>query len=247
MFLFWGKRKHNRARIWAIRDAAPTAVEALARMFTDQQIEDDSTVSGRVHAILMATEHPFVLGLHTGAKIGVTGFRPAYEDPWKQSADQVGHFLTAVRLAFDPRFLALPVFPLVLGGWGHRDRALRLMVGHEKAADPAAIDQISPRVIIDVLRCFRRQYQAATDQDIANFCAGKMDTITLGTGLGNSLADLLLSYQGWLFGQWVKEGRFKTCEEAAGWVRRELGPVTSLPPCEGEGLGERAGGDLIAQ
>jgi hypothetical protein len=239
MFVFWGKRKRNRARIWLIRDGAPTAVEALALMLTDGQLEDDGTVSGRVRAILMATEHPFVLGLHTGAKIGLTGFRQEYEDPWKQSADQVGHFLTAVRLAFDPRFLVLPVFPLVLGGWGHQDRALRLMVGHEKAADPAAIDQISLRVIVDVLRCFRRQYQAATAEDVANFCAGKMDGIVLGNGLGNSMADLLLSYQGWLFGQWVREGRFKTREETAGWIRQELGPVASPSPSEGEGLGER--------
>jgi hypothetical protein len=230
MLFYWGQRKRNRARILVIRDGAATAVEALALMFTDEQIEDDGTVSGRMQAILLASEHPFVIGLHTGAKIGVTGFRQEYEDPWKQSADQVGHFLTAVRLAFDPRFLVLPVFPLVLGGWGHRDRALRLMVGHEKAADPASIDQISLRVIIDVLRCFRRQYQAATAEDVTNFCAGKMDTIALGNGLGNSMADLLLSYQGWLFGQRVVEGRFKTREETADWVRRELGQELTLSP-----------------
>jgi hypothetical protein len=85
------------------------------------------------------------------------------------------------------------------------------------------------------LRCFRRQYQAATAEDVTNFCAGKMDTIALGNGLGNSMADLLLSYQGWLFGQWVLEGRFKTREETADWVRRELGlehTPTLIPPIE---------------
>jgi hypothetical protein len=246
MLFFWGKRKRNRARIFVIRDGAATAVEALALMLTDGQIEDDGTVSGRVRAILLATEHPYMMGLHTGAKIGVTGFRNEYEDPWKQSADQVGHFLTAVRFAFDSRFLINPIYPLVLGGWGHRDRALRLMVGHEKAADPVSIDQISPRVIIDVLRCFRRQYRSATAEDVANFCVGKMDTIVLGNGLGNSMADLLLSYQGWLFGQWVVEGWFKTRQETADWIRRELGPAVSPLLFEAEGLGQKTGGDLIA-
>lgn len=225
MFFPWGQRTRNRVRIVAIRDGAPTAVEALARMFTDEQIEDDGTVGGRLRAILLATEHKFVMGLHTGAKIGVTGFRQEFEDPWKGSTDQVGHFLTAVRLAFDPRFLVNPVFPLVLGGWGHRDRALRLMIGHEKAPDPASIEQISLRTIINVLRCFRVQYRAATAEDVANFAAGKMEAITIHNGLGNSLADLLLSYQGWLFGRAVAEGRFGSREAVAEWVRAELGPV----------------------
>lgn len=214
-------KKKNRDRLIQIRDAAPTAVEALARMVADEQLQDNGTVPGRVWAILQATQHRLVPGLHTGLVIGLTGFRPEYEDPWKSSADQVGHFLTAVRLTFAPRFLANPIFPLLLGSFGDKDLPLRLMIGHEKWADPSEIDNLDLRVILNVLGCFRKQYQSATDQDIANFRDGRLEAITIGNGLGNSLADLRLSYQGWLFGQQVRQFQSKTA--AATWIRHTLG------------------------
>jgi hypothetical protein len=221
----WGKQKENRARLIAVRDAAPTAVEALARMFTAPSLHDDGTVLGRLRTILVVTEHRFIPGLHTGMTIGLTGFRPEFEDPWKTSADQVGHFLTAVRLAFDSRFLANPVFPLILGGWGDKDRPLRLIVGHEKAPDPANVDKLNLKTVMNVLTCFRKQYQAVVDADIGHFLAGNLETIQVGTGLGNSMADLRLSYEGWLFGCWMVEGRFQTLEEVAQWIRETLGAV----------------------
>lgn len=221
----WGEHKKNRARLIAIRDESPTAVEALARMFTHTHLSDDGTVLGRLRAILTATEHRFIPGLHTGIRIGLTGFRPEFEDPWKTSADQVGHFLTAVRLAFDSRFLANPVFPLILGGWGDKDRPVRLIIGHEKAPDPADVDKLSLKTVINVLTCFRKQYQAVVDADMAHFLAGNLEAIQVGTGLGNSMADLRLSYEGWLFGHWMVEGRFQTLEEVAQWIRETLGAV----------------------
>ena len=217
--MFQAKKK-NRKRLIEIRDEAPTAVEALARMLTDGQLLDDGTVPGRVWAILQASQHRLVPGLHTGLVIGLTGFRPEYQDPWKSSADQVGHFLTAVRLAFNSHFLANPIFPLILGSLGDKDVPLRLMIGHEKWADPAEIDKLDVRVILNVLSCFRKQYQSATNQDVANFRAGRLEAISIGNGLGNSMADLHLSYQGWLFGQQVRQ--FSNKAEAANWVRHTL-------------------------
>lgn len=225
--MFQAKKK-NRERLIAVRDGAPTAVEALGRMLTDEQLIDDGTVPGRVWAILQATEHRFVPGLHTGLVIGLTGFRPEYQDPWKSSADQVGHFLTAVRLAFNNRFLANPIFPLLLGSLGDKDVPLRLMIGHEKWADPSEIDQLNLRIILNVLNCFRKQYQSASDQDVANFRAGRLEAIPIGNGLGNSMADLRLSYQGWLFGQQVRQFANKT--QAANWVRDTLGGAENQEP-----------------
>jgi hypothetical protein len=223
MLFLWGQAAANRARIMMIRDEAPTAVEALARMFTDAGITDDGTVGGRLHALLNATEHRFVPGLHTGADIGMTGFRKEYEDPWPTSTDQVGHFLTAVRLGFDPRFVSNPIFRLLLGGGGDADAPLRLIIGHEKVADPPDINRTSPRTLLTALRRFREQYQSATEDDIAQFRDGHLDLIRVGDGLGNSMEDLRLSHKGWLFGRSITEGRFKSREEVAGWIRTEIG------------------------
>jgi hypothetical protein len=217
------QRAENRRRILVIRDEAPTAVEALARMFTDAHISDNGHILGRLRAILAATQHRFVPGLHTGIAIGLNGFRSEFEDPWKTSTDQVGHFLTAVRLTVDPGFLSIPIFPILLGGLGDDEFPLRLMIGHEKAPDPPDVDQISLKTLVKVLRCFRAQYRAVTEEDVANFRAGNLGAIRIGTGLGNSLADLSLSYQGWIFGQRIAEGRFRSQEEVADWIRKQLG------------------------
>ncbi len=217
----------NRTRIIAIRDSSPTAVETLARMFIDEQLVDDGTPRGRLFSILAATEHRFVPGLHTGVTIGLTGFRKEYEDPWKSSSDQVGHFLTAVRLTCDPGFLDNPLFPLLLGGWGDNDMAIRLMIGHEKFPDPRGIDKIGLSTLFAALSCFRAQYQSVTAVDIANFLAGNLEAIQVGSGIGNSMADLRLTYKGWQFGHQVEAGEFVDCAAIAGWVRRELGTDSS--------------------
>jgi hypothetical protein len=223
MLFFWGICARNRARIVCIRDQSPTAVETLARMFTDASIFDDGAVPDRLRAILAATEHRFVPGLHTGIWIGFSGFRKEFEDPWRSSADQAGHFLTAVRLAFDASFLANPIFRLLLGSSGAKDDALRLIIGHEKAPDPPDIDRLTLGRLLTALQHFRRQYQSVSSEDVANFQHGNLDAIRIGTGVGNSIADLRLSYKGWLFGQWANEGRFGSREEVARWVREELG------------------------
>ncbi len=224
MMLFnQGIKARNRARIVTIRDEASSAVEALARMFTDVEITDDGTLPGRLSAILAATEHRFVPGLHMGLPIGLTGFRKEFEDPWLSSTDQVGHFLTAVRLVYDPAFLSNPVFQLLLGRRYNDDLPVRLIVGHEKAPDPPDVNSLRVRTAFNVLKCFRLQVQSASSEDITNFRAGNLEAIRVGTGLGNSMADLRLSYKGWQFGHWMVTGRFGNTEETAHWIRVELG------------------------
>lgn len=223
MLYVWGSTARNRARILVIRDEAPTAVEAFARMFTDASLADDGTVRGRLHTLLAATEHRFVPGLHTGLTLGMTGFRAEFEDPWPTSTDQVGHFLTAVRLTVDPQFLSNPVFPLLLGGLGQPDLPLRLMIGHEKMADPEDVSRANLKSLLVALRCFHAQYQSVTAQDVASFKTGHLELIQVGNGLGNSRADLRLSYTGWLFGHSLVDGVFHNREAVAHWIRTELG------------------------
>jgi len=227
MLILWNTQAKNRNRIVAIRDNAPTAVEALALMFTDANIFDNGSIRARLLTILAATEHRFVPGLHTGLKIGLTGFSKEFEDPWPSSADQAGHFLTAVRLAYDFTFLNNPIFQLLLGGWGDDDIPLRLIIGHEKEPDPPDVNKLSVKALFDAIRQFRAQYQSVSRQDVANFRNGNLDAIQVGVGVGNSREDLRLSYKGWLFGQWIAAGKFKDAAEIAQWIRMELGGAKS--------------------
>ena len=41
-------------------------------------------------------------GLQTGISFHDTGFAADFKDPWPSSDNQVGHFLTAVGLSFNP-------------------------------------------------------------------------------------------------------------------------------------------------
>jgi hypothetical protein len=217
------RKSKNRSRLLAIGVESPTALEALARLFIDKQILDDGTARGRLRAILAATERPQAPGMHTAIPFGMSGFRVEFEDPWESSKNQVGHFLTAVRLSFDARFLSIPIYPLLLGGFGHDDMALRLIIGHEKAPDPADPTSFRPRKVINTIKCFRAQYQAAIQADVDNFLAGRLEAIEVGTGLGNSMADLRLSYEGWLFGQLAAGDEFDSKEDMAEWIVRHLG------------------------
>jgi hypothetical protein len=223
MLFYWGKTARNRRRILAIQDDAPSALETLARMFTDPYITDDGSIPGRLRAILNATQHRFVPGLHTGADLGLSGFRAEFEDPWETSRDQAGHFLTAARLAFDPAFLSNPIFPVLLGATGDNDIPLRLIIGHEKEPDPPQVTKINLKTLAAILRCYRVQYRSTAEEDIDHFRAGDLDAIQVGTGQGNSMADLRLSYKGWIFGGWIAEDRFRSKEEIASWIRTELG------------------------
>lgn len=120
-----------RREVWAERGMREDFVESLARSFTDARITDIVTsrveiIGGRrifiplsapvarLHTILDATEHNVIRGLQTGGSVqnwGDTGFRREFQDPHPSSANQVGHFLTAVRLGFDPNSVTRSVAP----------------------------------------------------------------------------------------------------------------------------------------
>jgi hypothetical protein len=145
------RRARNQERIRQIAAGAPSDLEALARLFEDGAIEDDGSPRGRLEALLEATERRTIPGLHTALPFGDSGFagdrRPGgagFRDPWASSRNQVGHFLTAVRLQTAPEVVsrAVPALgsirALVGAPAGMQDAevALRLTIGHEKVTDP---------------------------------------------------------------------------------------------------------------
>jgi hypothetical protein len=200
---------HNVKRIAQIKKATSTDVDALAEMFTDPNIKDDGTLEGRFKAIFRATEHWVIPGLQTGISFGFSGFKEEFHDPWPSSRNQVGHFLTAVRLAMDTSVTNNLVLIAILGAWFDDERALRLIIGHEKRADPGALEMSVG---------FREQYKSTTEADIENFKKGDLHKIIVGTGKGNSMADLKLSHKGWLLGRMVVEGKMKSKEQVARWI-----------------------------
>jgi hypothetical protein len=66
----------------------------------------------------------------------------------------------------------------------------------------------------------------ASDEDVANFKAGRLDLIKVDDSKnGNSYQDLLLSWVGYKFGVEMANGRFASRAEAARWLEMMLTDV----------------------
>jgi len=173
----------NSKRIERIRDTTGNDAETLALMFTDTGIRDDGTVAGRLKALLEATEHTVVPGLQTGISFHDSGFRTEFKDPWPSSDNQVGHFLTAVGLSFNPAKVTESFMGRRLRDWIGADAsmtdeevALRLTIGHEKSADPNTKVAVAVGVLVDpvagaliLLGAFQAQFAACTSADVQVF------------------------------------------------------------------------------
>jgi hypothetical protein len=201
--------------IESIRDGVPkpTDADVLAQMFETTLISDDGTVAGRLRDVLDATESSLVPGLQTGIKFHDTGFRSEFKDPWPSSDNQVGHFLTAVGLSFNPSKVAQSFMARRLRDWLGADStltdeevAIRLTVGHEKAPDPGAGTAAGGAIpgwiaggpigagagaAIAILEAFRTQYSKATPTDVTNFRSAETN-LGPGTKLDLKSADTTL-------------------------------------------------------
>ncbi|MFE2689047.1 hypothetical protein [Streptomyces mirabilis] len=183
--------------------------EALALLFSDPGIIDDGTVAGRLREILAITEHFAVPGLQTRIRFHDRGFKgesqptpggPGFRDPWPNSDNQVGHFLSAVGMNFQPAVIRREV-----GGVGptvrwllrapdtmsDREVVQRLVIGHEKAQDPTvdapsaaagalgglpggsigAIVGAAAGAAMSVVSGFRVQFEAVTPSDMSAWAA----------------------------------------------------------------------------
>jgi hypothetical protein len=151
-----------------------TGVEALARLFLDEQLGKTHSARDRLELVLDFTNQRiggFDLGLQMAIRFQErpcgSGLRSEFEDTWlyekfkwanPANANQIGHFLIAVRLGYDPSFVGprggTPIaridevdlslgsgnaFHLYLGAPSDEPfdvTAKRMIVGHEKVGDP---------------------------------------------------------------------------------------------------------------
>jgi hypothetical protein len=237
-------RRIHRLRVEARGDDA----ETLARMFEDDAIVDDSTLWGRLAAVLAATEHRWVPGIHTPLDVtglyelrgfSDVGFRREFRDPWPLSRDQDGHLLTALALALHPDLVARRRFGLRVRDLAGAARdmtdeevALRLIIGHEKAPDPRATE---PLILVKV----RRQFRTATAGDVSAFrealtALGEaidldlertrpcVAAIAVGTGRGNSIQDLMLSLAAYHLAALLQRRIIADRAALAAWLRKNL-------------------------
>ena len=275
-------------------------VDALIRLFETDELDShdppaSNTAQARLELVLEATlsaaftrKVRMDLGIHFNIGFTTCGLQEEFNDEWlyrkywnqnpddPNVANQVGHFLTAVRLGYDPAFLDTPVTRLVLhtlilpsGGaqpiivvippsWDWAEdvdtMAKRLIVGHEKRADPEPSSLFAEdlkRTAINI----PFQYQSATRVDVLLFDeavqadrSGNIDIrdtklraiLTSPNpedwGSGNSLEDLRLSLKGWRLGRAVAgkdqelgEKTLTTRQEVASWVRVNIGLPHYLP------------------
>lgn len=220
----------GQARARAIIQAAPSNVDGLIRLFEADDLPGQSAAE-RLRWLLRAT----ATGL-PGMQMGLfppddSGFKPELADgrfyshprvwakllpPEQRTTSQVGHFLIAVGLAYNP--------------WP-KSVALRLIVGHEKLGD---------RLFFGFVRQYfrarledRRLFMDAVAFDEAGDVQRRDAALQLIFGepgeaqpdphrIGNSLPDLRLSVKGWRFGRALRGGALPTRTEAAAWLREAL-------------------------
>jgi hypothetical protein len=264
-------------------------VDALIRLFETDELNSydppaSNTARARLELVLEATNKRLSgvdFGIQFAIDFTTCGLQEQFNDEWlyrkywnqnpddPDVANQVGHFLTAVRLGYDPSFL--DPSGLIHGLLARRARSVlgvppdepldvtakRLIVGHEKMADPDPSIKPFGVPIGDAIRTgenIPKQYQSAAMHDtllfdVAVWADRKGDIGTRDTyltailvspgpedwGSGNSLEDLRLSVKGWRLGRAVAgkdqdqgERTLTSRLEVAAWVRLHIS-VPYLP------------------
>ena len=224
-------------------------VDMLAQLFGDDDILDSGTANAlqkRLATILGASADARNGGLthFSGILAGWTdtGFRNAFLDPWgSASNNQVGHFLTAVDMGFNPKrtydfasnstWFSLSLLTVGTGIPKEESICVRLIVGHEQYPDngwnAGTMQALAPKDAD--IQAFYNAVKALPNDAVLDLdkARGSIITIPVGTGTGNSIQDLLLSLFGYKFGSRIRLGTLDNRDEAAQWVRANLGE--SLP------------------
>jgi len=177
-------------------------VDALIKLFETDELEPydppaSNSAQARLELVLEVTNRrlPFGLdaGIHFEIDFSTCGLQERFNDEWLyrkywnqnpddlDTANQVGHFLTAVRLGYDPTFLvpllaleanlsvSVPqVRPLLPMDESIEVTAKRLIVGHEKKGDPAPTGSQARDALL-TLRTIPLQYWAAEPEDVDYF------------------------------------------------------------------------------
>ena len=209
---------------------APSNVDGLIALFEAPDFPGEAA-AGRLRWILRATAS----GL-PGMQMALfppedSGFKPELADarfydspqywakllpPEARNTSQVGHFLIAVGLRYNP--------------WPE-SVALRLIVGHEKLGDRLFFGFV--RQYFRARRADRQLFRQAVAYDEAGDTAARDAALFKIFGepaeakpdpqrIGNSVPDLRLSVKGWRFGQAIRVGHLSTRPQAAAWLREEI-------------------------
>ncbi|MCG8348461.1 MAG: hypothetical protein MI924_11875, partial [Chloroflexales bacterium] len=248
----------SKADVYVDAEGEIDALGTLIRLFVDSDLPGGTTPTAmqlrRSHLSPAAERLEFILhytqdwkGVPFRKIFNDSGFNPQFQDPWpEESGNQVGHFLTAVGLAYAPdhyiNFLTrLGLFAGLIVPTSSEDAALRLIVGHEKVSDE----------ISNELATIHAQYRAATDIDVTKFLQalaydaegryGDRDTLLCAIvqlpeaaskdnrkiihdsgRVGNSIEDLRLSLKGYAFGLRIKDGRIASLQQAGSWLDGNL-------------------------
>lgn len=243
-----------------IASTAPHGTAALVRVFADDDLARlgaGATSGARLDWLFAVTRgregQPAVPGLQMkidfgddadlAAQFRDSQFYPRWPQKGGKPSNQVGHFLTAVALAYYP---AYDLF----------DVGLRLMIGHEKSSDeqgrrPDAV--ISLTQMLSVTPADLAAFREALALDVqADEAAGEARAALLrrrderlwsilqfGPGVafgdvaetrsGNSLPDLRLSLAGCRFARWVLAHGDTPPGDAARWLRAHLLFANEVP------------------
>jgi RHS repeat-associated protein len=234
---------------------ALTGMDALIELFETDLLPETqpskTTAQVRLELVLEATNRRIELpggisidaGIHFKIDFCNYGLREEFRDDWLYLkywhqnpwvSNQIGHFLTAVRLGYDPSFLAAEsgLSARAARQWLGRPQGIssdesldttakRLIVGHEKVADPEPTGSEKADALLTFWN-IPKQYEAAKARDVSAFDlavmwdrAGRDDlrddhlrSILVSPnpeewGSGNSLEDLRLSVKGWRLGRVV--------------------------------------------
>lgn len=178
----------------------------------------------RTQYILQATENATYVHFSRIPE-GDSGFACNYQDSlvWRESSNQVGHFLTAVDISLKAH-----------QSWWKKGLLLDAVIGHEMIGDWAGHGiQVAFGFTTNLLTfgSLHRWFLSGEEENfnkiitisrVVNY--GILGKIALQPNFysGNSIEDLRLSYQGWKFGELLSKNSFVTPEEAAEWLKENL-------------------------
>jgi hypothetical protein len=197
----------------AIRNVAPSSVDALMMMFTLSVLEGD-TPKKRFDAIREATKSGRYK--YMNGDFSDSGFQEQYQE----GGDQVSHFIQGAVMGYKTKEGTFREFAALSTICGHE------MIGdisggrfgvnyHTYAGNARQIlwglqnsGEANEWFLEGTDEAFQKIYDLNDDPDANR--------------TGNSVADLRLSYIGWIFGRKLANGEFETMDDAVRWLEDNI-------------------------
>ncbi|MCR9144617.1 MAG: TIGR04388 family protein [bacterium] len=215
-------------------------IEYLERIFGSEDLSHETNAAEKLSEIIAANNDAL------GAQFNITpssdaGFAPEFQDPHESSRRQVGHFLTAVKLAFVPEETVTWKMRTIAKDFSSSDEelALQAIVGHELAPDSEYGGMIQPGHYTrqferaqnnpEAVQAFSDAYNALGPKG-NNWAAAERQLAKIPivrSQRGNSREDLRLSLAGYWLGRQIREGNIVNSQQAANYISgtlRDHGP-----------------------